>query len=239
MLTEVKLSQASLKKVDVYGGVSPRDIANYTIPEVARTVRVSGSTISSWFLGQSGSKPVLRIADSRRHLLSFTNLVEAQVLAALRRHHGFSLFEARKTVSFLRTECNDSHPLANQDLLTDGSGIFIDKLGKLIDASQEGQLAIRDILQPFLSRIERDPTRAPVRFYPFVTASVTRSERIVAIDPRVQFGKPMIASCGAPTKVIADRMLAGDSISDLVYDYGCQPGEIEEAIRYELSRRAA
>jgi uncharacterized protein (DUF433 family) len=59
------------------------------------------------------------------------------------------------------------------------------------------------------------------------------------IDPRISFGRPVLAGTGIPTAVIAERYKAGESMDDLADDYGCQRFEIEEAVRCELALEAA
>jgi uncharacterized protein (DUF433 family) len=61
----------------------------------------------------------------------------------------------------------------------------------------------------------------------------------VVIDPRISFGRPVLAGSGIPTAVIADRYKAGESVDELADDYGRKRLEIEEAIRCELAERAA
>ncbi|MDK2408547.1 DUF433 domain-containing protein [Aphanizomenon sp. PH219] len=54
-------------------------------------------------------------------------------------------------------------------------------------------------------------------------------------DPRIAFGRLVIAETGIPTIVLAQRLKAGESIQDLACDYNCDRLKIEEAIRCELS----
>ena len=62
--------------------------------------------------------------------------------------------------------------------------------------------------------------------------------RHIMIDPGIAFGKPCLKRLGVKTDIIADRFLAGETIEDLTADYGAQPEEIQEAIRWS-SRKAA
>jgi len=55
------------------------------------------------------------------------------------------------------------------------------------------------------------------------------------IDPRVAFGRPVIAGSGIPTAEVAERFNAGESINDLARDYERAPADIEEAIRCEAA----
>lgn len=61
----------------------------------------------------------------------------------------------------------------------------------------------------------------------------------VVIDPRISFGRPVLAGSGIPTAVIAEQYKAGESVDELADDYGRKRLEIEEAIRCELDERGA
>ncbi len=52
------------------------------------------------------------------------------------------------------------------------------------------------------------------------------------IDPRISFGKPVIATKAIQTSVVADRFNAGESVSDIATDYDIEVSDVEEAIRY-------
>ena len=62
---------------------------------------------------------------------------------------------------------------------------------------------------------------------------------LIAIDPRVMFGRPVIAGTRIPTSAIAGQFYAADSYDTLIAEYGRSHEEIEEAIRYEEWRAAA
>jgi uncharacterized protein (DUF433 family) len=73
----------------------------------------------------------------------------------------------------------------------------------------------------------------PIRIYPFSRDPPERSPRIVALDPRIRFGRPMLAERGVPTDILFERYQAGDAVAELAEDYDLTPPEVEEAIRYE------
>ena len=56
---------------------------------------------------------------------------------------------------------------------------------------------------------------------------------IVAIDPTIAFGRPIVAGAGVRTDVISDRFGAGDSPAEMAKDYGVSEENILEALRYE------
>ncbi len=127
--------------------------------------------------------------------------------------------------------------LAELDLKTDGFNLFVDEVFHPVTATQDGQLGMRKILVAYLERIDRDVGDVPIRLFPFTRRREnflpSNEPRMVVIDPETSFGRPALASNGAPTDVIADRFRAGESIGELSEDYGCPVSEIEEALRCE------
>jgi len=223
----------------LYGSRDPASIGTYTPTDVARYLRLPASTVRSWFFGQRGSRPVLRAADPETRFLSFQNLVGVYVLSALRREHRLRMSAVRSALDHLRRTLDSDHPLADQQMQTDGKDLFIEAYGRLISASEKGQLALEGILRSWLVRIERTPKGTPTQLYPVTRAEAHRSPRIVWIDPTIQFGRPCIARTSIPTEVIAERYGAGKSIGQLAEDYARPNSEIEEAIRYEFQTKLA
>lgn len=189
--------------------------------------------------GRAFFQPVLTIPAKDEALLSFVNLVEAHVLDAIRRQHDVPLHKVRVAIRFLERQFGSRHPLAEQRIETDGCDLFVQKLGRLINISQHGQLAMRELLATHLKRVEWDQNGLAVRLYPFTRKREALEPKVVVIDPYVSFGRPVLLGTGIPTTVIAERYKAGESMDQLARDYGRQRLDIEEAIRCELSVEAA
>jgi len=227
--------------------VDARTAATYGLTEAAHYLRMPVATLRSWVLGRhypagQGKRffqPLIAIADPHRHLLSFLNLVEAHVLCAIRRDHQIALPSARRAVTYVERELGIKHPLASQRFETDGVNLFVQQYGRLINASQQGQLALRELLSAYLHRIERDQQDRAARLFPFTRRGEPEEPRMIVIDPRVSFGRPVLAGTGIPTSVIAERYKAGESMEDLARDYARERSEIEEAVRCELPLEAA
>jgi uncharacterized protein (DUF433 family) len=56
---------------------------------------------------------------------------------------------------------------------------------------------------------------------------------LIAIDPKIAFGRPVVLRKGITTTVIADRIDAGEKVDDLAADYDLKAAEIEQAVVYE------
>jgi len=220
----------------------------YTYVEAAHYLNLPVSTLSSWFKGQTYNlndevrrfESVITLDGRPGEGLSFLNLVEAHVLAALRREHRIPLQKVRRALDYVERQLGVERPLINARFETDGVNLLVRELERLVNVSQEGQLEIEPVIRTYLRRIERDPSGLPIKLYPFTRRAVSADDpQPVEIDPRVSFGRPVLAGRGVPTAVLADRFKAGDSLTDLAEDYDTSPQVIEEAIRCELSRREA
>jgi uncharacterized protein (DUF433 family) len=234
----------------LYSGPQVLEIPLYGVFEASRYLQIPENTLRSWVSGRayplrSGgsrrSEPVIELADREHLRLSFNNLTEAHVLDALRRQYQVELPQIRRAVNYLREQFQTPHPLVHHRMLTDGRHVFVEAAGieDVINASRHGQLAMRDVIGLHLRRVEWDVDGFVARLYPFTRSRRTPTEAgsqplVVTMDPRVQFGRPVLKRSAAPTAVIADRYKAGESIADLAEDYGEEPLNIEEAVRCEL-----
>jgi uncharacterized protein (DUF433 family) len=218
-----------MANVDIYRGRDPRDVPTYSIREAASYMRLPPTTLREWV---SGPARVIQLGGGRSPLLSFWNLVEAYVLAALRRRHQVPLQRVRKALRFLERELETERPLIEQEFLTDGLDLFVDYYGKLVNASRAGQTEIRSLLEASLQRVERDPRGLAERLFPW--AREPGEPREVELDPRRAFGKLVIAGTGIPTAVIAERLRAGDTLEHLARDYHLVLDQVGAALRWEL-----
>ncbi len=228
---------------DLYGGSDPRDIPAYAFADASKYLEVPLATIKSWVKGrmyptEAGQKrfePVFELPSPKKPLLSFTNLVEIHVLYAIRKRHNVRLDKVRDAIKLLEKTFKSQHPLADYPLRTNDIDLFIEHLGSLVNITRGGQLAMKEVMEQRLKRIERDPAGRAARLYPFLRNDDSDEAKFVVIDPYVSFGKPILTGTGIPTAVIAERFDAGESIAALAYDYGITADKIEEAIRYELA----
>jgi uncharacterized protein (DUF433 family) len=213
----------------------------YTIIEAAHHLKLPAATLRSWVVGRpypraSGVaqfKPLIVPASRRPPTLSFWNLIEAHVLRALRTEHGVSLKDLRKALTYAERHLSIERLLLNRELCTEAGRVFLDQYGKLIELSASGQIAMRRMFDEHLKRVEWDETQFPARLFPFLSGSTDSVARPIVIDPRIAFGRPVIASKGISTQAIADRIDAGETVDELALDYDLKVPDIEEAVLYE------
>jgi len=231
------------KQQDIYGGKDPRDVAAYGLTEAAAYLKIASSTLRSWVAGRAYPKrkgaglflPLITIPQEHPPQLSFNNLVEAYVLRALRTQHGASIEAVRKAIAFATQSYKVERLLLSQELRTDAGELLLDKYGELVNLTRSGQLAMKKILEAHLRRVEWDQTDLPTRFYPLTTSDTREDRKLIVIDARRSFGRPIVARRGISTAAIVDRIDAGESIADIAADYDLRREEIEEAIVYALA----
>jgi len=221
--------------------VDPRDLPAYSAAEAARYLGLPPSTVRWWAVGRGSYKPLIEPAEVRGSsvFLSFLNLVELHVLGVIRREHEVTMYKVRSAIDFLKKQLSiERHPLINQAMLTDGADLFIEHLGKLVNISRHGQEEMREVLLAALRRIEWDTKGLPIKFYPFTRSNLRQAPTTIEVDSRLAGGRPVIAGTGLAIDVIVERYRAGESMDELVRDYGRPSEEIQEAIRCELRAAA-
>ena len=220
----------------------PRSFPSYTISEVAHYLAVPAATIRYWSAGRDGYDPLIEAPGRTPILLSFLNLTELHVLAAIRHKHKVKMPSIRRAIDYLAehgdTDVDKRHPLISRALETDGLDLFIREYGQLINISKSGQIALREIISGALHRIKRDPAGIPIRLFPYTRSAIEETPAKITIDPAISAGRPVLAGTGLTTEFIAERYKEGESILELAQDYERAEVDIEEAIRCELKTAA-
>lgn len=223
----------------------PRDVPNYSLTEAALWLGLVPKTLRVWLCGhryrtKAGpreAQALVRPAGREPLCLSFWNLVECSVLATIRKRQEVSLQKVRRALDYVAKELGSGRPLIEQDFSTDGVGLFVERYGKLIDASQKGQFAMREILEAGMTRIERDEAGLAARLFPW--RADPREPRLVAVDPQVAFGQPILVNTRVPVDVVFERFRANETIAHLAEEYRVEASVIEDLVRKWFGSAAA
>lgn len=221
--------------------IDQRNQPAYPLGEAARYLKVPAATLRAWTVGrpyptvhgQRHFPPLIKPAGKERPVLSFWNLIEAHVLRALRTEHGIPIKELRKAVDYAEKKLRIERLLLSPELRADAGRLFLDRYGELIDLPASGQLAMRQVFEAHLKRVQWDDSRFPVRLHPFVAGDSAIAGMPIAIDPNISFGRPIVLRAGVSTAAIVDRIDAGESPAEIATDYGLTVAEIEQAVVYE------
>ena len=202
--------------------VSLYDEPAYRAAEAAHMLGLPAGTLKAWGFGQDqvlgggGRKQCLALikaADTQAKLLSFNNLCELHTLAAIRRHYRIPMPAVRSALSFLKEQMQAQRPLLTAEFLTNGVSLFVKHADGMIDVSHEGQASLSADLDRDLRRVKCDARGIAVKLFPVTrdAPGIADQPHLVVIDPKLAFGRPILANAGVTTAVIQDRFLAGDS----------------------------
>lgn len=244
------------KILALYGG-DVKEIPAYNILQASRYLKIPRETLRRWVRGQAFPsskkgyvfKPVIQLPDRERPLLSFVNLIEAHVLDGMRRQYSVPFYKIRDGLAYIEEKYPSKHPLADRLFRTNGVDLFIEDLDQFIKISGRGQMVMKNVVEAFLHRIERNIEGTPLQLFPFIKKpdriganevdQLEQQPRPVVINPLISFGRPILVDTGIPTSIIAERFNAGDSIEILAEDYDLTPLQIQKALRYERETPAS
>lgn len=237
------IDELTNQDLELYGGSHPREHPRYTFPEASRATDIPASTLRAWVAGQSYQRthdrgyfePVIGRPSEGDSRLSFTNLIEAHVLRALRTVHEVKLSYIREAMDVAQAEYGIERLLVSPELRTSAGRLFLERYTHLLELSEARQLVMRSVLEQYLQRIEFDESRLPSEFFPFERSPQNKGRRVVALSPIVSFGRAVLKRTGVSTLAVARRADAGEPREEIMADYGLEEAEFEEAILYEAA----
>jgi uncharacterized protein (DUF433 family) len=238
------MSDGTHKRFSLYGGADPAELPRYSFVEAARATKVPASTIGAWLRGGSFKnarhkvvrfEPVIARPRSSDARLSFNNLLEVNVLRALRQVHEVKLQVVRKAIDCARSDHGIDRLLIHPQLAISGGKLFLDYYFKLVDLSQTQQLAMEDLLRYTLKRVQVDHNRVS-SFFPVPRGeSYAPDARPLLVSPVIAFGSAVVQRRGITTAAIRERFDVGEPRDTIVADYRLTPEEFDEAILYEAA----
>lgn len=229
----------------------------YSLAEASRLVRVPAKSITRWLYGysytttdknhdkqQRFSAPLWETeyaADSfADKVIGFRDLLELRVVREFV-GHGVPLLVVRRCLETARQVYGD-YPMTTHKFCTDGKTVFMSVMrdgleSELLDLRKR-QLVFSDIIKPSLySGIEYDGDTAR-RWYP-----EGKNRRNIVLDPKQQFGKPVVVDVGVPTEALFSnyKVEGGDqaalSIVARIFDLPVR--RVQAAVQFEEQLRQA
>lgn len=224
--------------------ISLLDRAIYSYADVDRLVGLHGGTARRWLDGYTRAgkfyEPILRESATGDDSVTWGEMVEARLLAEFRDRE-VTVQKLRPAIEQLR-ERFGRYPLAL-------ARPFLDVEGReLVQVVQE-EVGLEKSLQLVVVRNGQSMlTAATARFSDAVTyvdgaaGSIRPDARtpFVVMDPARAFGQPAVRN--VRTEILASDYKAGSSREELADLYDLAPGQVDEALRFELiagSDRAA
>ena len=205
----------------------------YQVRDAARYAQTSAQNVRYWHYRGGDLGPALPGLE-RRKPLSYFQLIELEFVATFR-ELGISLQRIRRAHDYAVQVLNSEYPFAERRWQTEGRFMLLDL--KEVDhetlfddvvvlGDVHGQEAWQPLLGDRFAQFDYEDGGGIA-----ITWHVAGRLSKVVIDPRVAFGAPTVG--GIPTWAIRGRYHAGETIEDILEDFGVTEDQAEDALRFE------
>ncbi len=223
----------------------------YSIPEASRIVGIPAHRVRRWIRTYTytvkGTRyvhtPVITRYLGEEEPITFLELIEL-LFVRLFRNQDLSMQYIRSAARIAADLFNTRYPFAVKKFDTDGRRIFATLEERLPGLAQErrvieelgrGQTVFETVVRPFFRKLEYAGYAEALRYWP-----LERGGRVV-LDPERNFGKPIDAETGVPTRALFDAVAtAGEHPLTVAKWFGVPLAAVKAARKYEhLLLRAA
>jgi uncharacterized protein (DUF433 family) len=214
----------------------------YTIAEAARILAMPASSLRNWAVGYTikriDTQEILAepLVTTEPHIpgaratVPFVGLAEAHTLLAFKAA-GVPVQRIRPAIRWLEEHLGLVQALASERLMTDGADVLYDFAASTDDPEareaidglvvvRSGQQVFRPVVRDHLSRVEyRDGWIAVIHLPRYGKVDV-------AVDPRINGGRPTVHRRGVPIDAVLGRLRGGEPPDEVAADYRLTRSEI-------------
>ena len=197
----------------------------FPVPIASVLSGASVDQLAYWRKRTPSARPLLvpEAKRSGRFLYSWSDVVALRSIVYLRQEK--SLPRVRRAVELLRAlEANEWEHLARYTLISTKTSILVrTPSGQLLDLEHQpgtvvSEILMRDVLAPFSTRSGRD------------VPGLENPHRLLAVNPRVLAGYPVIAGTRVPFDVVAGLADDGVPTAEIIEMYpSVDPDSIDDA----------
>jgi uncharacterized protein (DUF433 family)/DNA-binding transcriptional MerR regulator len=202
-------------------------LPSYQIAEAAKYAGVTPQTVAAW---HKLEKQILSERDEKS-ALSYLQLIEVAVVAAFRKM-GVPMKNIRAAREYAAHSLKCEFPFATYNFKENAKHLFLDSKelddvhpGSVVATDQGGQLEWENVIGRLQEFDYEDDHGIALKWH------VAGRGSPILIDPRISFGTPAIK--GTPTWIIKGRWDAGETDSDIAEDFGIDPSDVKEALKFE------
>ncbi|MDP0500942.1 MAG: DUF433 domain-containing protein [Verrucomicrobiota bacterium JB022] len=213
----------------------------YTVPEASRLSEVAPSRIRRWMSGYRckgktyerywvGQLPKME----GKQAVGFLDLIELRFMHFFLAQ-GVSLQRIKQVHQALQHRHGISHPFSTGQYGTDRVNILeqaADELGERLWVNVTSGQAELKFVEQFIHQLDFGSDSLAARWWP------RGRDNLVVLDPQRNFGKPMLASCGVPTRAIITALRANDTVEAVAEWYEVSIAEVQAALEFERSLAA-
>jgi uncharacterized protein (DUF433 family) len=210
----------------------------YLIKDVSKILQLDYEKVYRWIVsywsGDLSETINYTFGDVDNRAINFYSLIEFYTFFKLR-EKGISSTQIKKLHSELANILQTPYPFAiAQDYYVEKRKtkktkkvfVYYTYLDSLMKLSPKKQFFFK-FLDEFLDRIEFDENNLAVRFYPL------HNSRNVVVDPKRQFGQPIINGTNIKTQTVFSLFRGGESLEDISTLYNIPIEKVKDAINFQ------
>ena len=203
----------------------------YLQAEAARLSGLPPTTVRRWLQLERGENSIAAIV--AQPLVSFHDLISLRAVAALKAA-GMPLSKIKRGADFMRRRLQVEHPLASEDLKTDGVNLYFPDADGLIAVSAASQIAAQDLVDAYLRDVRYKPLARNHRL------AVAWEPPSVTIDPTIQRGAPCVTGSRVEIALLKRYLDAGDDEEYLAQLFELDVRDVRRAVAwYEGPKQSA
>lgn len=206
----------------------------YSVPDLSRILKKPLNTIRYW-VEQYWDKELGAVYEGRyswniefTKAIDFYTMIELVIFAQLR-DQNLSAREIVNSHKYLSKKFDTPYPFANRDVLqalqTDGIKPYLHYEETTETADGSGQLNLSFIVE-FFKELDFGADKLASHFWPMGKSNC------VVIDPKRQFGHPVIANTNIYPETIYNMHLANEPIPFIAFTYDISERQVQDAIQY-------
>ena len=195
----------------------------YLQSEAALLTGLPPSTVRRWLELEREASGLPAVVD--QPLVSFHDLISLRAVAALR-IAGMKLQKIKQGTDFIRRERGLTHPLAWEELKTDGVNLYFPQARALVAASEAGQMAAQELVAAYLRDVKYKPLAGGYRL------AASWEPPGVSMDPAIQRGAPCVEGSRVQIAQLKRYLDAGDTPEYLATLFELDADDIRRAVNW-------
>lgn len=207
----------------------------FLIKDVAYILKLDYNKVRRWIFEfwdcRFGHNETYTFGDKGFKAVNFYTLIEFYTFYKLR-ELDFSAQKIQEAHELMSKDLNTKYPFAQDIIHVDNKNIWYEHLGDLMKVDKTRKRYFKDILEPFLNRIEFGKDRIAQKYYP-----LTNSKNIV-VDPKHQFGQPTVSGTNIKTTTIYNLHKGGETNKNISILYNISTEKVHDAIAFHTQRVA-
>lgn len=204
----------------------------YTSRDIATILNLPIKKVSYWLSKYVREKfpqitgYVYNFEQEKGIYVNFKSLLQIYVLSELR-SRGHTNKEILKIYSAISDKYNTNYPFAKKNIYSVGSELLMEENGELVDANF--QISLKEILSEYIHKIEFDREGNAVRFFPL------GKDKSIVVDPKVQFGSPVIKGTRVNADIIFELYENGEDVLSIARMYEISTESVQDAIDFSMA----